>query len=70
VTDTPDLGLPKQDFWLFDERAVVVMAYDDDGNQLGRELLENTDPASYVAWKRLALDLAVPFDSYRMDQSA
>lgn len=69
VTDMSDPGLPKQDFWLFDERDVVVMEYDDDGNQLGRDLLENADPASYIAWKHLALDLAVPFDSYRMNQS-
>jgi hypothetical protein len=69
VTDMSDPRLPKQDFWLFDERDVVVMEYDDDGNQQGRELLENADPASYIAWKHHALDLAVPFDSYRMNQS-
>jgi hypothetical protein len=70
ATDMPDPGLPNQDFWLFDERAVVVMEYDDDGNQLGRELLEEFDPAPYVAWKRLALDRAIPFVSYRMNQIA
>jgi hypothetical protein len=70
VTDMPDPGLPKQDFWLFDERSVVVMEYDDDGNQLGRELLEHINPAPYVAWKHLALDHAVPFAAYRMNQSA
>jgi hypothetical protein len=69
VTDTPDPGLPRQDFWLFDERAVVIMEYDHDGNQLGREFLNDADPAPYVAWKRLALDHAVPFDSYRMNLS-
>jgi hypothetical protein len=69
VTDTPDPGLPRQDFWLFDERAVVIMEYDSDGNQLGREFLHDADPAPYVAWKRLALDHAVPFDSYRMNLS-
>lgn len=70
VTDRPDPGLPNQDFWLFDENAVVLMEYDDEGNQLGRELLEDVDPAPYVEWKRLALDRAVPFDSYRMNQDA
>jgi hypothetical protein len=70
VTDMPDPGLPKQDFWLFDDRAVVLMEYDDDGNQLGRELLEHTDPAPYIAWKHLALDRAVPFVAYRMNLNA
>jgi hypothetical protein len=68
VTDVSDPGLPKQDFWLFDESAVVVMKYDDDGNQLGRELLEGVDPTPYVRWKRLALDRAVPFADYRTNQ--
>ena len=70
LTDTSDPGLPKQDFWLFDESAVVLMEYDDDGNQLGRELLEQADPAPYVAWKQLALNRAVPFVSYRMNRDA
>lgn len=68
VTDMPGPDLPRQDFWVFDESAVVLMEYDDEGNQLGRELLEHVDPAPYVVWKRLALDLAVPFVSYRMNQ--
>ncbi len=48
LTDRPDPGLPAQDFWIFDETAVVRMDYDLDGIQLGRELLEDTDPAPYV----------------------
>ncbi len=61
LTDQPNPGLPAQDFWLFDESAVVRMDYDPDGTQLGRELLEDIDPALYVAWKRLALEYAEPF---------
>jgi hypothetical protein len=61
LTDRSDPGLPAQDFWLFDDAAVVRMDYDPDGTQLGRELLENIDPAPYVAWKRLALEYAEPF---------
>jgi hypothetical protein len=61
LTDRPDPGLPAQDFWIFDETAVVRMDYDLDGTQLGRELLEDIDPAPYVAWKRLALEFAEPF---------
>ncbi len=61
LTDQPDPGLPAQDFWLFDDTAVVRMDYAPDGTQLGRELLEDVDPAPYVAWKQLALEYAEPF---------
>ena len=61
LTCRPDPGLPAQDFWLFDETAVVRMDYDENGTQLGRELLEDVDPGLYVAWKRLALEHAEPF---------
>ncbi|MGH3765993.1 MAG: DUF6879 family protein [Pseudonocardiaceae bacterium] len=61
LTGQPDPGLPAQDFWLFDDLAVVRMDYDRDGTQLGRELLEDVDPAPYVAWKRLALEHSEPF---------
>jgi hypothetical protein len=63
-TDQPDLGLPSQDFWLFDESAVVRMDYLPGGIQIGRELLEGADPQPYVDWKRLALAHAVPFEEY------
>jgi hypothetical protein len=61
LTDQPNPGLPAHDFWLFDDTAVVRMDYSPDGTQLGRELLEDVDPAPYVAWKRLALEYAEPF---------
>ncbi len=61
LTDRPDPGLPAQDFWLFDDTGVVRMNYDPVGTQLGRELLEDIDPAPYIAWKRLALEYAEPF---------
>jgi hypothetical protein len=64
LTTKPDPGLPAQDFWLFDEAAVVRMDYDDQGRQTGRELLEDTDPAPYVAWKHTALAHAQPFGQY------
>lgn len=61
LTDQPNPGLPAQDFWLFDDTAIVRMDYDPDGIQLGRELLEDANPAPYVAWKQLALEYAEPF---------
>jgi len=64
LTGRPDPGLPAQDFWLFDDTAVVRMDYAQDGTQLGRELLEDADPAPYVAWKQLALASAEPFIEY------
>ncbi len=64
VTDQPDPGLPRQDFWLFDEAVVVRMDYRPDGTQVGRELLTDADPAPYVAWKRLAMQHAQPFMEY------
>jgi hypothetical protein len=64
VTDRPDLGLPHQDFWLFDDTSVVRMDYDDHGRQVGRELLEDADPAPYAERKRLAIAHAQPFAEY------
>ena len=64
LTSQPNPGLPSQDFWLFDETSVVRMDYDDQGVQLGRELLEDTDPAPYVEWQRLALAHARPYAEY------
>ena len=65
LTGLADPGLPSFDFWLFDEARVVRMDYDAGGRQLGREWLEDVDPSPYVAWKRLALELSVPFLDYR-----
>jgi hypothetical protein len=48
-------GLPAHDFWLLDDITVVRMDYPEHGAQLGRELLQDIDPAPYVRWKHLAL---------------
>lgn len=64
LTDRPNPGLPKQDFWMFDESKVVRMAYEADGTQIGRELLEEVDPSPYVAWKRLALEHSEPLTEF------
>lgn len=65
LADHPDIDLPGQDFWLFDDVRVVHMDYDADGRQLGREFLEDTNPALYVAWKQQTLELAMPFLEYQ-----
>lgn len=64
LAEQPNPGLPRQDFWLFDESSVVRMDFLPDGTQTGRELLEGVDPAPYVAWKQLALEYAQPFMEY------
>lgn len=64
LTGRSDPGLPEEDFWLFDDTAVVRMDYRPDGTQIGRELLENADPAVYAAWRRLAWEHAKPFMEY------
>lgn len=56
--------LPGQDFWLFDDRTVVLMHYQD-GLQIGRELLVDADPAEYVRYKELAMARSTPFQCYR-----
>lgn len=61
----PDVALPGHDFWLFDDAQIVRMDYDAKGRQLGRELLEDVDPAPYVACKQQALALSVPFLEYK-----
>jgi hypothetical protein len=64
VTDQGNPGLPAYDFWLFDESSVVRMDYDEDGRQLGRELLDEVDPEPYLMWKRTALTASRPFEEY------
>ena len=64
LTESANPGVPEHDFYLFDEARVVRMDYTADGIQLGRELLEDVDPAPYVQWKRNALEHATPLDRY------
>jgi hypothetical protein len=64
VTDQADSGLPSEDFWLFDGTSVVRMDYDGQGRQLGRELLEDTDPAPYVERQQIALAHSLPYAEY------
>lgn len=66
LTERPDPGLPKQDFWLFDESRVVLMNYAANGTQISRELIED-DPAPYVRWKQVASKHSVPFLEYVKD---
>ncbi|WP_373300763.1 DUF6879 family protein [Streptomyces hiroshimensis] len=65
LTARPNPGLPEQDFWLFDETAVVHLNYRPDGTQINRELIRSPDIGQYLAWRDLALENSVPFRDYR-----
>jgi hypothetical protein len=59
----PD-GLVDEDFWFFDDTHVVRMNYRDDGEFLGKELLEAPDLEHYRAQRDLTMAQAVPFNEY------
>jgi hypothetical protein len=59
-------ALPRDDYWLFDSRAMARLHYDGDGRLTGVELTD--DPAAVVQagyWRDVALHLAVPLDNWR-----
>lgn len=64
LTAEPDPGLSDEDFWLFDDRQVVLMMYRPDGTQIGRELVEHPDLGAYVEWRDMACAAAVPVLEY------
>jgi hypothetical protein len=68
VTDR-SVGLPDQDFWMFDEEIVVDMNYRPDGTQASRELVESPDLKQYIRWRDIALKESVPFSEYRAGAS-
>ncbi|MFI6320736.1 DUF6879 family protein [Nonomuraea sp. NPDC050556] len=60
-----EIGLPEHDFWLFDERLVAWMHFDDNGALTSTELIE--EPAvveQHLAWQALAWEHAIPYDDY------
>ncbi|MEV4513817.1 DUF6879 family protein [Dactylosporangium sp. NPDC049525] len=60
-----DLALPGNDFWLFDERVVMLNHFAGDGNWTGSEVTEDPalaklcDAAFHAVWER-----AIPHDAY------
>lgn len=59
------LGLPAEDYWLFDSRRLAIPRFADGDRLLGFELVE--DPAAVVQrcyWRDAAWHFAVPRDEY------
>lgn len=60
----PD-GVPRHDFWIFDDRTVWRMHYGDDHRWTGAELLDDEQVVNdHLEWRDIALDLAIPLDDY------
>jgi hypothetical protein len=58
-------GLPRYDYWLFDDHDVWRMHYNDDHTFRGAELLEGEEVlAKHLQWRDLALSQAVPLRDY------
>lgn len=58
------IDLPDQDFWLFDDSAVVHLNFHSDGTLKDRELVETPPVRQYLAWRELAVGNSVPFEDY------
>ncbi|MET9669420.1 DUF6879 family protein [Streptomyces sp. NPDC006475] len=70
--DAQRLGLPEEDFWIFDSRLVALLNFDADDNLVDVELI--TEPAEVVLYAQVrdaAVHHAVPFDQFaqRMPQT-
>jgi len=67
IVDVTDrgLGLPEQDFWLFDNSAVVTLNFNPDGTMCDRKLINSSDIFEYIHWRDVALENSVPFREYR-----
>jgi hypothetical protein len=54
-------GLPDEDFWLYDDRQVVVMDYDSQGRFLDARVLPESTAPRYRRYRDLAMGAAAPF---------
>lgn len=57
-------GLPDTEFWLYDDRHVVLMHYDDQGRFIDAEALPETETPRYLRYRDLAMTAAVPFGDW------
>jgi hypothetical protein len=54
----------REDFWLLDDRLVLLMRYDDEGHYLGADLADD-ELESFRRQRDIALAHAVPLDEWR-----
>ncbi len=61
-TTTQENPIPDApDFWLFDERAIGAMKYDEEGKYLGVDFLGKDQLSKFLTYRDTAMDQAVPF---------
>jgi hypothetical protein len=62
---TANLELPNTDYWLFDDHQVGIMTYDDAGNWLHVDLVDDPDVVrQYVRGRDTAMQHAIPLLAY------
>lgn len=64
IADRVGLEDLREDFWLFDDRDLVTLRYDEDGRWLGVDLRPESELDRYRAMRDLALGQAVPLADY------
>lgn len=57
-------GVPGHDFWLFDDREVWRMHYDERHRFTGAELLGDDALVDHLQWRDIAIERSVPLDRY------
>jgi hypothetical protein len=64
------VGLPNDDYWLFDSRLLVRMHFDDNDAFLGGEIIEDpTEIVRYNYWRDAAWHHAVRRDDFASEQN-
>ncbi|WP_330349554.1 DUF6879 family protein [Streptomyces sp. NBC_00582] len=64
-SDAERVGLPQEDFWIFDSRLVALLNFDDADNLVNVELIR--EPAAvlrYAMARDAAMHHAIPYDEY------
>lgn len=69
--DADRVGLPQEDFWIFDSRLVALLNLDDAGNLVNVELIR--EPAAvlrYAMARDAAMHYAVPYEEFAAQLAA
>lgn len=68
ILDTTEIEKPAEvldhDFWIFDDKRVVLLRYDEEGHFLHADEAPTEDLPKYQAAREAALSVAVPFAEY------